>query len=114
MKRPPEQINVILSFPATVREDKMMQILEWVDFNNRRPEAEATVLLATESSIAVGRVDAEGRIEAEFRLRSEAGAERCGHIYTHWAALPRSPISSDVAGEKAPAERKKGQLGLWE
>ncbi len=114
MERPLEQVNVILQFPATVRENKMRQILEWVDFNDRKPEVEATVLLATESSIAVGRLGTEGRIEVEFKLRSQAGTERCEHVYTHWAALPRSPISSDVAGEKTPAERKRGQLGLWE
>lgn len=114
MKRLPEQINVVLSFPARVLEDRMKRILEWIDFNDRRPEAGATVLLAAESVIAVGRLSTDGRIEIEFRPRSQAEVESCGHAYTHWATLPTPPASSDVAGGKVPAERKRGQLGLWD
>lgn len=112
MEKRSEQISVTVSFPAAVSGDKMRHILEWVDFRDRRPDGGATVLLAAANCIAVGCLNSGGRIEVGFRPGCPAGAEGCGHAYTHWATLPPSPNHSNVTCGKAAAGRKRGKLGL--
>ena len=113
MKKHPQQITVTVSSSAASRERQVEQVLEWINFNDRSPQAEETVLLATADGIAIGRMDMEGVIKTEFMPTGQAWAVRRGHVFTHWATLPPPPVRPNLTNGKQPMQQKYVQLGFW-
>jgi len=88
------------------------QEADWVNLSHLEPEEGVTVLLATESSIAIGHMNGEGGINIEFMPWGQEEDEDDELEFTHWMYLPAAPcwlraLRSHI--KVCPAK----QLSLW-
>lgn len=105
-------VTLVEDINTTDKGVEFTQEADWVNLSRLEPEEGVTVLLATESSIAIGHLSEKGGINIEFMPWGQEEDEDDELEFTHWMYLPAAPcwlraLHSHI--KVCPAK----QLSLW-